>query len=91
MQTFGRVSRHDRHFALSDDLTMIDFLVYIMNTAAAYLFAGSKRLFPRFESGKFWQKRWMDIDNTPPECFEHRRMEHAHKTCEHYELDTCLA
>ena len=67
MQAFGRVSRQDRHFTLSDDFTVIDFLVHIMNSATAYLLAGCERLFPRFESGKFWEKRWMDIDDAPRE------------------------
>src|ERR1044071_4273931 len=91
MQTFGRVSRQDRHFTLSDDFTVIDFLVHVMNGATAYLFAGRERLLPRFEPGKFWQQRWMNIDDTARERFKHRCMKHAHKTSEHHELDTDLA
>src|SRR4029450_1331480 len=91
MQTFGRVSRQNRHLPLSDDLTVIDFLIHVMHRATSYLVAGRERLFPRFEPGKFWEKRWMDIDDAPGERFEYRCMEHAHEASEHHELGTGLS
>ena len=60
---FRRVFRQDPHFTLSDDLTVIDFLIHVMHSATADLFARRERLFPSFESRKFGQKRWMDIDD----------------------------
>jgi hypothetical protein len=91
MQAFGRVIRQDPHFTLSDDLTVVDFFIHVVHCATTYRFARRERLFPRFESWKFGQKRWMDIDDTSWKRFEHRCMEHAHEASQHDEVNTSLA
>jgi hypothetical protein len=80
MESVRGVVSQNRHFALRDDIAMIDFLVDIVDGAAGQSFPGLQRLSPRFESWKFWQKRWMNIYDAPGKCIQHRRFENAHET-----------
>ena len=61
MEAFWRVVRQNPHFALRDDIAVIDFFIDVVNGATGYAFAGDKRLFPSFESGKLWQQRWVNV------------------------------
>ena len=65
MESLRGVVGQNRHFALRDDIAMIDFLIDVVDGAAGQHFPGLQRLFPRFESWKFWQKRRMNIYYAP--------------------------
>ena len=91
MQAFGRVVRQYRHFASRDYVAVIYFFVDVMNRATGNDLASFERLFPRFQSGKFWQQRWMNIDDSPRECLQHRRFQNAHESGKHDQLYFCVA
>src|SRR5919106_2501995 len=88
MKPFRGVAGQNRHLALRDDIAMVDLLIHVVDGASGQLFSGLQRLFPRFESRKLWQKRWMNIYDAPRKCIQHRRFENAHETGESYELDS---
>ena len=91
MEAFRSVVGQNRHFPLRDDVTMIDSFVDVVDRATSHRFAGSKRLLPCFESWKFGQKRWMNVQDSVPKCFEHRRFEDSHETGENDEFDASVA
>src|SRR2546423_7546783 len=90
VQTFRRVVRQNLHFTLRNDVAVVDFLVDVMDGAAGDTFPGGESLFPRFQSGKFWQQRWMNIDNSARKRLQHRRFQDAHEPGEDDEFDIGL-
>src|SRR5256885_16914290 len=81
VQAFRGVVRHNRDFALRDDLPVIDLIVDMMDRAAGYLLAGGQRLLPRFQTSELWQKRWMNVDDPSWKRLQHWRFQDAHKPC----------
>jgi len=61
MEALRGIVRQNPYLALSDNVAVIDFFIDEVNGAAGHTFAGDKRLFPSFESGKLWQQRWMNV------------------------------
>src|SRR5713226_7230711 len=62
-----------------------------MNGATRNSLTHIERLFPRFQSGKFWQQRWMNIDDSPRKRLQNRRLQNAHEPSEHHQIYFCVA
>ena len=49
MESFWSVVRQNRHFALGDDISMVDFFIDVVDRATSHGFASDKRLFPAID------------------------------------------
>jgi len=79
-QQLRGVPRQDRHAALGDDGTVVQYRGDEMHRAAMHAHTGCQRLRMRVQAGKCGQQRRMDVDQAAGVMVDEAGRQHAHES-----------